>query len=140
MTDFNDLARQLLAYSQSLNKQASDTAVKVATAIVNNLIEVTPVDTSQALSNWQIGLGTPVSSTIPPYVPGTLGYTAIASQSAAIEAAQSALQGKQPGQTIYISNNLDYIQALDDGSSQQEPANFVARAVLIGRLILTGKM
>lgn len=131
--NFRDLATDLRAIPQSISKQTSDEAVTVALAIVSDLASVTPVDTSKALSNWKVSLNQRTVLAIPPYTPGRAGSSQEESIKATIDAAKLVLAAKKPGDTIWISNVLPYIQRLNDGYSTQEPAGFVERAVLIGR-------
>lgn len=140
MTGLLQLAKRLEKTAAGLDKQASDVAVKAATAILKDLVTVTPVDTSQALSNWQIGLGEAPSGKLPPYSPGLGGSTADKSAAAAIRAGIAILQKKKPGVTIFITNNLPYIRRLNDGYSKQAPAGFVERSALIGRKIAEVKI
>jgi hypothetical protein len=130
-----DLANELRATADDLDKAASDAACQVAIAIVTDLATKTPVDTSKALSNWRIGLGRPVALAIAPHNPGRHGSTQDASAAATIAQAKAALAAKKPGQTIWISNVLPYIRRLNDGYSRQAPAGFVERAILIGRKV-----
>jgi len=128
-----DLATSLEKKAKAIDEAASKLAVDTALTIVGDLAFKTPVDTSQALSNWQVSLGSPVDSKIPPYYPGEGGSTRNSSAQSTIDAAKNALKQKRPGVTIYISNVLPYIRRLNDGYSKQAPAGFVERAVLIGR-------
>lgn len=133
MASLLDLANRLEKVATKLDETASDAAVKVASEILKDLLNVTPVDTSKALSNWQIGLGSPPDARLKPYFPGLGGSTQEASANAALKAGLDVLKGKKAGVTIYITNNLPYIRRLNDGYSKQAPAGFVERAVLIGR-------
>lgn len=108
-------------------------AKAVAEVIVRELLLHTPVDTSKAVSNWQVGLGTPVGREIPAYVPGKKGSTRQASVSEALAYAQFRIAQKRAGEPLYISNLVDYIGDLNAGSSRQAPAGFVERALLVGR-------
>lgn len=128
-----DLAISLERRIDKLDEEASKAAVQVALTILGDLVYVTPVDTSQALSNWQVSLEKPASDSIPPYYPGEQGSTQRASAQAALDAARAVLRGKKPGDTIYLSNVLPYIRRLNDGYSAQAPAGFVERAALLGR-------
>ncbi len=128
-----DLAVSLERRVAKLDQQASDAAVQVALTVLGDLVYITPVDTSQALSNWQVNLNDPASDKIPPYYPGEQGSTQRASAQAALQAARAVLRGKKPGDTIYLSNVLPYIKRLNNGYSAQAPAGFVERAVLLGR-------
>jgi len=128
-----DLANSLEQRAAKLDSEACRVAVSTAETILGDLVYKTPVDTSQALSNWQVSLGSPIDNKIPPYFPGEGGSSRNSSAQAALEAGRNILKQKRPGVTIYISNVLPYIRRLNDGYSKQAPAGFVERAVLIGR-------
>lgn len=132
----NDLADSFEAKARNLPIAASRAAVAVGTVIITDLANVTPVDTSRALSNWIVTLSNKSNRSIFPHVPGYFGYTAAASIAVTIAQAKDIMSKKKPGQTIFITNNLRYIQDLNDGKSAQEPAGFVERGVLKGRLVV----
>lgn len=134
--DLFDLAASFDAKAAAVEAQASKAAVEVALAIIDDLVYVTPVDTSQAISNWNVNLGSSVVGTHGPYYPGMFGSTHHQSAQEAIAQAKAALANKKPGVPIYITNNLSYIRKLNDGSSKQAPAGFVERSVIVGRNIL----
>lgn len=128
-----DLAEWADTMPKRIDTAANKAAVFVSAKVVWNLIHVTPVDTTEALSNWIVSVGFPAYNAIGPLVPGFLGYTATSSQAKAYAAAMAALDKKKPGQAVYIGNNAEHIRLLNDGWSKQEPAGFVERAVLLGR-------
>lgn len=130
-----DLANELDTAVERIAQEASDLAVRVTTAIVTDLAFITPVDESTALSNWLVGIGSPRRDEIEPHYRGTQGSTYGQSAQKTVDDARRVLAGKQPGQAIYISNNLPYIRDLNGGSSRQAPAGFVERAELLGRKI-----
>ena len=130
-----DLAERLERRADKYNKEASELAVKVAITIVIDLAYQTPVDSSQALSNWQASLDNPENVPVFPYFPGFFGSTQRASAEATIAAAKQILKGKRPGQVIFLSNVLPYIDRLNDGYSGQTPAGFTERAVLLGKKV-----
>jgi hypothetical protein len=132
--NLSSLAKNLRKRADELPKTASALAVKIAETIVGDLAHVTPVDTSQAISNWQTELNTPADAPIGPHYPGEKGSTYSASARETIDRAKATLKNKQPGEPIYLSNVLRYIKRLNEGSSSQAPAGFVERAVLLGRL------
>ena len=133
MATLLDLADRMKQVKASLSEQASLCARQGALAIVSNLANSTPVDTSAALSNWQVSLENPNYNWIAPHVLGHKGSTQLASIRATIEEAKYNLENKKPGQIIYISNNAEYIIELNNGSSKQAPAGFVERAILVGK-------
>lgn len=128
-----DLADRLEKKAKAIDEAASQNAVDTALAIVGDLAYKTPVDTSQALSNWIVTLESPSGQQIKPHFPGEGGSTQRASAAETINQARAILAKKKPGQAIFITNNLPYIRRLNDGYSAQAPAGFVERAVLIGR-------
>ena len=136
MATLSDLADRLEAKARKIEQAASDIAIDAALAIVGNLVYATPVDTSQALSNWQVSIGSAITSKIDAYYPGEYGSTQRASAGEALAAAKAALKNKKPGEVIFIRNNVPYIRRLNDGYSKQAPAGFVERAALVGRVVV----
>lgn len=136
MGDLLDLAERLEKKAKSVDKSASDAAVKVALTIVGDLAYQTPVDTSKALSNWIVTLDAPTSEKIKPHFPGQKGSTYRASAAETLADAKRVLTNKKPGQAVYISNNQPYIKRLNDEGYSPQNDHFVERAVLLGRKIL----
>lgn len=136
----NDLANYLERLAIRLPEQRSNELSKrAATVILTDLVAVTPVDTSKAISNWQVSLGSPSHIILPPYVPGKGGSTALASKDAALAVGKQIIEAKGPEQALFISNALPYIRRLNEGWSKQAPAGFVERAILLGRLVSEGR-
>lgn len=129
MANLADLAKSMNSKVATANKASSARAVKLAKAILQELLFVTPVDTSNAMSNWQIGVGQRPADTRFPYFFGSRGSTAGQSASAAYAVGEAQLENKKPGQTIFVSNIVDYIGELNRGSSPQAAAGFIEDAV-----------
>lgn len=128
-----DLANNLEKRAANLQAKGCRVAVSAALSIIDDLSNITPVDTSKAVSNWQVTLGSKTDARLNPHYPGEYGSTKSPSSKATRDNARNVLQSKKPGVTIYISNTLPYILELNEGSSRQAPAGFVQRSVLIGR-------
>lgn len=133
-----DFARYMTDRANAMPTESSEVAVKVARAILRDLVTVTPVDSSKAVSNWQVALESKAGGRLDPYFYGSHGSTQELSAAAALAAAELVFKQKKPGQSIVISNNLPYIRRLNDGYSKQAPAGFVERAELIGRKVAKG--
>lgn len=135
-----DLANDVDKMADQISQAASDQAVKVALTIVGDLAYKTPVDTSEALSNWVVsigeGVGDIVSGPIAPHFPGKQGSTYKQSAAETVSKAKAKLATKKPGESIWITNSAKHIKYLNDGSSAQQPAGFVERAILIGRKMI----
>lgn len=134
-----DLANNLRRTSDKIDRRASEISKELALEIVKVLVEITPVDTSKALSNWQVRVGSPVNKDRNAFVPGERGDTQAQSATAAVENARIWLAAKKPGEPIFISNVLDYIKDLDQGSSTQFAGGFVDVATTIAEGRIKGK-
>lgn len=101
---------------------AVDKIVKqVAVSVDQAVVTATPVDTGRARSNWLASIDVARTGTVPTHGPGA--------EAASIAAARAVIASRKPGQAIFISNNLPYIERLNQGSSSQAPAMFVEAAV-----------
>lgn len=142
------MAKDLRYLGQLMDKVAIavvDDATAFENEIISNtvaeLAKNTPVDTGKARSNWAVSLDNPFAGTRLPYSPylsrhkhgdgGSIGETR--NQAGVVWAAASVLKANKAGASVYISNNLPYIQRLNEGWSDQAPAGFIQAAVLTGR-------
>lgn len=98
--------------------------------IDQSLVTSTPVDTGRARSNWIVSSG-PSTRIIDAYAPGESGSTRGQNTRAAQAQAKAFLESTD-ATVIYISNNLEYIRFLNEGSSAQAPAGFIEAAVQAG--------
>jgi hypothetical protein len=136
---FANLAARLYKKADEVETIAVRPASDCALAIISYLAYNTPVDTSTALSNWQLFIGSyPVGIEIEAYYFGFGGTTQKVSAERTIKAAKEKLANKKPGETIYIVNFKPYIKRLNDGYSKQVAAGFVERAILQGQLKIKG--
>ena len=93
---------------------------KIALKVLGNLAATTPVDTGRAKGNWQTALNSKPVGTLEQHdKAGAVMYAL----------GKRVVDGAALGDSIWISNNLPYIQRLNDGWSQQAPANFVQLAI-----------
>lgn len=151
MSALLQLATELHDIPDKLVLAANGMAIKVAQAIVENLSQVTPADTGGAISNWQASIGAPNTAEIGPHAPSPRGrmvhgvwthtidpqITMAANAPPTDLAADTVIRDKAPGVPIFITNALPYINKLnDEGTSKQQPAGFVDRALIVGRLIV----
>ena len=129
-----DLAKSMRTKADAVETSASRLSVIGTAAAVELLVYITPVDTSEHLSNWQVFIGNPAPDALPPYFIGTKGSTRGASAREAIDQALQELGFKKPGQRLFISNLGPAIVKLDQGWSQQFPGGFVPRALVAFRV------
>lgn len=85
--------------------------------LFSGVIKATPVDTGRARGNWQTAVGSPAQAETERL--DKSGGEAIAE-----------VEAKTPegaGQVTYLSNNLPYIEELENGSSTQAPEGMVRK-------------
>ena len=130
MGDTNDFVRRIEIRASKIKDNANKIKRKAALVIDQTVVLATPVDTGRARSNWIVQLNSPNTSTIEPYSTGNkLGLSDIANATSAINQGSSVISQAKTGDSIYISNNLDYIGKLNEGSSRQAPEQFVQKAI-----------
>jgi hypothetical protein len=88
----------------------------------SRLVKSTPVDTGWAANNWIPSVRVPVVKTD--------GTPENVSSAASDEGAASVLLWKFFQGPAYITNNVPYINRLNQGSSKQAPAGFIERDIL----------
>jgi hypothetical protein len=131
--DLEQFSRRITVRAERVAQNADRLIRKVALAVDQAVVHATPVDTGRARSNWIAQLGSPSSEIREPYAPGDgLGASEAANAQAATDQALSAIAQYRSGQEIHITNNLPYIQKLNDGHSAQAPENFVEQAIQAG--------
>lgn len=91
--------------------------------VTANLVEDTPRDTSWARTNWLPSIGKAVE--VPVNSPESVSFGAQQVGLAAVATSYTLSKGK-----VFITNNVPYIQRLNDGWSKQAPAGFVQAAIL----------
>jgi hypothetical protein len=136
MGNLASLQKRMYERAEKVGQVGNEAKKHAARSIVRYLVNITPVDTSQALSNWQARNDFPVSFTVSPYFLGQGGSTQGQSAQAAYDEANAIISKAKPGEPIYLSNVLPYIKRLDEGSSTQHPGGFVHASVIVGRVSL----
>lgn len=119
--------QDIIAILKELDEFVGGLAQKLNVNVVAELQSTTPVDTGWARINWVPSFGQPFS--------GTAGTRSLAEQGSldpnpqANGVAALASQYKLGFGDIFISNNVDYITKLNDGSSRKAPRYFVQAAI-----------
>lgn len=109
-------ALEMNVRADQVEKAVNRIVVLAGRAIAKEVIAITPVDTSQALSNWIGSLGGPASGTTAAVASGAFGSTAGASGASTQSTVWSAISNRRTGQDLWISNNLPYINDLNVGN------------------------
>lgn len=116
----------ITAILTQLDEFVEGLAQRLNVNIVAELQETTPVDTGWARANWVPSVLVPYSGTAGTRAQAELGSIDLQPQANGVT---QLAQYKLNLGDIYITNNVDYILKLNDGSSRQAPRNFVQSAI-----------
>jgi len=93
----------------------------IAQKMLNEIVDLTPVDTGRAKGNWNVNESTPDES----YV-----WDKMEPSGSATKAAGAAKISQMSGKSIYITNGIPYMEFLEDGWSRtQAPAGITKVAL-----------
>jgi hypothetical protein len=104
--------------SQLLPDQVQALGRKIALDALTGVVFLTPVDTGRAKGNWQVSLDVPAEGVVD--VIDRSGLQTISRGQSVIA------QATRFPTVIWITNNLPYIDELENGSSTQAPNGMVA--------------
>lgn len=116
MGDLRQFTVTLDAFARKVQLAPARVAKRVAFDLFRRIVEKTPVDTGRARASWTISVNQ-ADRTVAPA--GQARYPK----------PKIGMLNVQPGDTIWISNNLPYITRLEDGHSQQAPAGMVKLSI-----------
>jgi Tfp pilus assembly protein FimT len=119
--------REISEYARKVPDKITELQKKLVLEALRRIVLSTPVDTGRARGNWQVTLGTPAEGKL---------ETTDQNGSDTIQKGVAVLDGLPPFQCVWISNNLEYIEFLEDGSSQQAPHGMVRLTVTQLRMAL----
>lgn len=128
-----DLQTRLRKLEGELKERSNKAAKEAAFVMIEELVRVTPVDTSQAISNWKMSIQIEDFTKIQPHFLGSRGSTQLESAQESIYKATVTLAKKKPGEVLFLQNNAEYITDLNMGSSPQHPGGFFELAFQKGR-------
>lgn len=120
MATLLDLKISMDRYSVRVKDRADQIVRGGAGVFLDNVVPQTPYLTGQAVSNWLVGSGAPRTAVVK-----AAGASRSAAVAATISAGKARIASYKHGTNIYISNNLPYIDLLNNGYSKQAAAGFV---------------
>ena len=102
-------------------------------AVFYKRVTITPVDISNAISNWQVSKNGRITQPNNIFYQGDRGSTRHLKKMTKVNLAQSMLKNKGGGDTIYIQNNAQLFKDLDEGNYEQFAGGFIPKALIIFR-------
>lgn len=133
MARAGEAAKNLRRIAENIVENVNIAKINAAGEGIDVAIYATRVDTEHARSNWQGTVGSPAKGVL-----GKREYGANRGGAAALSQSRSAMSSAQPGQPVYITNNVPYIVALDLGSPTNSADQMTSRAVFFIQEYLRG--
>jgi len=119
-TNIAQFNKELDDFAKKVPDKVTIIQKKVVLEALRRLVMRTPVDTGRARGNWQVTIAEPAENQVE--VTDKEGDSTIAKGLA-------ALTGLPDYQVVWISNNVNYIEFLEHGSSKQAPEGMLAITV-----------
>lgn len=118
---------EIAKFGDATAKRVQQVRRGVTLKLFNSVILDTPVDTGRARANWQVSEAEPKQETVDRVDKSGRGPMA------EVEAVTNKSDGDV---SLFLSNNLPYIEGLENGTSKKAPEGMVRKNVLrFGRLI-----
>jgi len=131
--DLKQFAALMQQRANELPANVNEVKKEVSGTVLSTVALTTPVDTGAAVSSWEVELGAGKPRANAPHTPGRQGSTRAENVRATISKGNQVISQAKPGDPVHITNGIEYIGDLNNGTSTQAPAGFVQSAVLNGR-------
>jgi len=124
--------KEVTQFANSIPGKVTVMQKRIVLQALRRLVEKTPVDTGRARGNWQVTISSPAEGQVSGDWPKTAGPPKTerpplrSEDRATIQKGMAALTGLPKFQVVWISNNVDYIEFLEHGSSTQTPEGMLA--------------
>lgn len=109
-----------------LEKFTAEKVVRLALDLTHNLVPATPIDIGWARAGWVPSIGTPYLGGADLRPDRVLVSIALGKQAEASAAILSYSLDQGP---VFVSNNVRYIQVLNNGHSRQAPVGYVEATI-----------
>lgn len=120
MDNLNQFNNEIDNFAKSIPGKVIALQKKIVLEALRQIVLRTPVDTGRARGNWQTTIVQPAGGQL----------DAVDKQGdETITKGLAAIATLLPYQVVYIANNLEYIEFLEDGSSKQTPEGMVKMTV-----------
>lgn len=132
--DLDAFSKRIVRIADRIPERAARKQRKVFLIADQAIVLGTPVDTGRARSGWIGSAESPSDLVREAFAPGSrLGISETQNAAAAMAQAAAVAAAHRQGQTLYLTNNVAYIETLNRGRSPQAQRGFVeaglARAV-----------
>jgi hypothetical protein len=127
---FDQMPKVVATWGEGVKEGMNAAVQSIVEAGLEVIADQTPVDTTRAVSNWQVTVGGPAGGEVAPHVKGSVGGSgASAARSVTKSRGKAAMAGYKGGKAAYITNNVPYIGVLEYGDAKHRPTGMVAKGL-----------
>ncbi len=135
--DLSGFKRQLGKFAkEELSRKLMEVQKKIVLMALRRVVEMTPVDTGRARGGWLVSINAPSPEKVEDFKRAQFAAGEETEHPTLNELGQEVvtkglaiLKTLKPFQVVWITNNVDYIEFLEEGHSKQAPAGMVAITV-----------
>ena len=125
-----DFADDVLLIADGIEKGAVELQKQLAKTVLREVAATTPVYTGKAMSNWQASSSVRPDEVLDAHDPGEEGATRSENLYTVVSLGDDIID-EHTGGDLFISNPLDYIVDLNDGTGwSKTPPHFVEASVM----------
>jgi hypothetical protein len=137
--NFSEMGSVLRSAAANVRVLGATLTRLIATKGLDTIVDHTAVDTTNAVSNWRVGIGGPQTGVVSPRVSGSVkGSGASAAKSMTKGAGQGVIRGYMGPMGIFISNFVPYIGVIEYGAVNRKPVGMVAKGLQAMRVRAKG--
>lgn len=129
-TGLQNFNADLDAFAKKLGIARQTVYRRVSLELWNGITKRTPVDTGRARSSWNLAIGKPDSFVPAGLIKGTGAHKDDSSPPTEPSAGPPDVSKVDGTEVVWITSNLDYIEALENGHSKQAPRGMVMITVI----------
>lgn len=134
-TNLDEFNKELEAFVADIPNQVTAIQKKIVLEALRRVVLRTPVDTGRARANWQVTIAKPATGVVSEFEDVGTGTKRAAAPGMEVggedvfEKGLAVIADLPPYQIVYVSNNVNYIEFLEEGSSEQAPEGMAALTV-----------
>ncbi len=140
MSTLSQFANSMRQTAKNVDRNSTVLVQRVALRLVTELVQRTPIDTGYAKSNWLISTMGYVEGTRDAFAYGEKGSTRLQNERGAIADAEYKIRQFKiinGNESIFVSNNVDYIVDLEQGKSKaQAPYGFLDMSMIAAAMVI----
>jgi hypothetical protein len=139
MSDIISFKADLNRFAESIDAKVQDAIRRIVIELFNRFTFENPVDTGYSQSNWRISINEPDTTVSNPPTSqerdankgkkGWINNALGADLSEIVGLTTIGIGRVESGDSVYVTNSVDYVRYLNEGTSKQAPSGWIQIAI-----------